>query len=62
MLGIKLFQSFEAGEVASSGHVPMPQHGEASVGGHAVCMVGYDDSRRVFIVRNSWGASWGDKV
>ena len=40
----------------------MPHPGEPSVGGHAVCMCGYDDSRRVFIVRNSWGASWGDSV
>ncbi len=27
-------------------------------GGHAVCLVGYD--RNHFIVRNSWGNSWGD--
>ena len=23
--------------------------------------VGYDDSQRVFIVRNSWGTGWGVK-
>jgi hypothetical protein len=28
-------------------------------GGHAVCLVGYDGDR--FVVRNSWGTSWGDK-
>lgn len=28
-------------------------------GGHAVCLVGY--TRDYFIVRNSWGRSWGDK-
>ncbi len=28
-------------------------------GGHAVALVGYDASS--FIVRNSWGTSWGDK-
>lgn len=27
-------------------------------GGHAVCLVGYTSDH--FIVRNSWGASWGD--
>jgi len=31
-----------------------------SVGGHAMCIVGYDDSKEAFKVRNSWGASWGD--
>jgi len=29
-------------------------------GGHAVCIVGYTTDNR-FIVRNSWGTTWGDK-
>ncbi|WP_428565209.1 MAG: C1 family peptidase [Solidesulfovibrio sp. DCME] len=29
-------------------------------GGHAICIVGYTTDNR-FIVRNSWGTSWGDK-
>lgn len=29
-------------------------------GGHAVCLVGYTKTGR-FIIRNSWGTSWGDK-
>jgi hypothetical protein len=33
--------------------------GSSVYGGHAVCIVGYTPDR--FIVRNSWGASWGDK-
>jgi len=28
-------------------------------GGHAVCLVGYDEDS--FIVRNSWGTTWGDR-
>jgi len=28
-------------------------------GGHAVCIVGYRTDKR-FIIRNSWGTSWGD--
>jgi C1A family cysteine protease len=28
-------------------------------GGHAVCIVGYTATR--FIIRNSWGTTWGDK-
>ena len=28
-------------------------------GGHAVCIVGYTTDR--FIIRNSWGTTWGDK-
>jgi hypothetical protein len=29
-------------------------------GGHAVCVVGYTADNR-FILRNSWGTTWGDK-
>jgi hypothetical protein len=32
----------------------------APVGGHAMLVVGYDDSRNAFRVLNSWGSSWGD--
>ena len=29
-------------------------------GGHAMCIVGYDDAKQAFKVRNSWGEEWGD--
>jgi C1A family cysteine protease len=28
-------------------------------GGHAVSIVGYDDTQRAWIIRNSWGQDWG---
>ena len=27
---------------------------------HAVCVVGYDDASRYWIVKNSWGTGWGE--
>ena len=33
---------------------------EQLLGGHAVCLVGYDDAHNWFIARNSWGPNWGD--
>lgn len=29
--------------------------------GHAMVVVGYDDSKRAFLVQNSFGSSWGNK-
>ena len=61
VLGISVYSSFESADVAKTGMVPMPQANESLLGGHAVLCVGYDDSIQRFIMRNSWGSSWGDK-
>lgn len=58
--GISVFGSFESEEVAKTGIVPVPAPTEICLGGHAVCCVGYDDAKSAFIVRNSWGSTWGD--
>jgi C1A family cysteine protease len=61
VFGFNVYSSFETQEVAETGDMPMPKEGEELLGGHAVCAVGFDDNKCVFIVRNSWGDSWGDK-
>jgi C1A family cysteine protease len=60
VFGFTVFESFESPEVATTGVIPLPQASESPVGGHAVMCAGYDDSRQSFIIRNSWGAGWGD--
>src|ERR1035437_9170713 len=30
------------------------------VGGHCICIVGYDDSQGGWIAKNQWGAGWGE--
>lgn len=30
------------------------------VGGHAVSLVGFDDQKRAWLIRNSWGPEWGE--
>jgi C1A family cysteine protease len=57
--GMTVYDSFEGDEVAKTGVVQMPSPDEQVVGGHAVLVVGYDDSQQIFIVRNSWGSEWG---
>lgn len=59
VFGFSVYESFESQAVARSGNVPMPRSGEQLLGGHAVLAVGYDDTISRFIVRNSWGTSWG---
>jgi C1A family cysteine protease len=59
VFGFSVYESFETPEVAHSGVVPLPKKGEKQLGGHAVLAVGYDDTTQSFIVRNSWGSSWG---
>ena len=59
VVGISVYESFESAEVSKTGIVPMPSQDERLLGGHAVLVVGYDDSKQSFIMRNSWGTSWG---
>lgn len=61
VLGFTVYDSFESDAVAKTGTVPMPQPKEGVMGGHCVVAVGYDDTKRVFIIRNSWGVVWGMK-
>jgi C1A family cysteine protease len=59
VFGFSVYESFESATVARTGKVPMPKPREALLGGHAVLTVGYDDVEERFLMRNSWGASWG---
>ena len=70
ILGMTVYESMESDDTAKTGMVPMPVYKEKCLGGHAVLIVGYDDTiiydkktgaKGVFIIRNSWGDSWGDK-
>jgi C1A family cysteine protease len=60
IFGFIVYESFESEEIARTGKMNMPSPTEKSLGGHAVMGVGYDDATQCMIVRNSWGAGWGD--
>lgn len=59
VFGFTVYESFGTDAVARTGFAPMPGLNEAMVGGHAVMIVGYRDSTRNFLCRNSWGPGWG---
>ena len=60
VFGFFVFESFESQSVVDSGMMPIPEPTEKILGGHAVLAVGFDDDKKCFLVRNSWGKSWGD--
>lgn len=67
VVGFDVYSSFETGawqRPNGTGLMPYPNIGrEKYLGGHAVCLVGYDDNLAGgrFIARNSWGTNWADK-
>jgi len=62
VFSLEIYESFER-DVREDGIVPLPKEGEEKLGGHAMCLMGYDDNLNggSFIVKNSWGQEWGDK-
>lgn len=69
VFGFMVCESFEGADVAKDGlmHMPYTDKPDSIIGGHAVIICGYDDTKQVydqtgaFLVRNSWGEEWGEK-
>lgn len=59
VFGFTVFDSYNSPEVKRAGKLNMPKKNEKDDGGHAVLAVGYSDSAKRFIVRNSHGRKWG---
>jgi C1A family cysteine protease len=65
MFGFTVYSSFP-GIGSGKADIPFPQPGDSVRGGHAVLVVGYDDSHKIgndsgaLLIRNSWGINWGD--
>lgn len=61
VFGMLVYESFETPAVVATGKVSIPLPTEKCLGGHAMCIVGFDDNIKCFVVRNSWGVEYGDK-
>jgi C1A family cysteine protease len=67
--GMDVFKQIESSAAATTGIVSIPKTGEQAIGGHAVTVVGYQDTPRYtpgywkgggyWWMRNSWGKDWG---
>lgn len=58
--GFNVYTSFEHGNWhTTSGMMPIPKNTELLLGGHAVTIIGWSDSKQAFLIQNSWGTEWG---
>lgn len=61
VIGIACFREiFYATESSPPGLVQYPSNPNEVLGGHAICVVGYNDNTSLVKFKNSWGTSWGD--
>lgn len=57
VIGVPVFENWMTQQTVDTGDIPMPR-GEL-IGGHAICLCGYDNRSRRFSLENSWGQSFG---
>ena len=57
VIGIECFEDIFYPD--QNGKVKYPQNPDACIGGHAICIVGYNDSTQLVCFKNSWSTSWG---
>lgn len=60
LAGVEVFNSWFDKKVQKTGMIPMPISGEEIAGGHAICIVGFNDAKRLFKFKNSWSDEWAD--
>ena len=59
VFGFAVYEHVMSATVARTGRLRLPGKSERMLGGHAVMAVGYQESTRMILFRNSWGAAWG---
>jgi C1A family cysteine protease len=62
IIGFLVYSSFFSLDTIRTGIMKYPNTKiERLLGGHAVCLVGYNDRTQMFIAKNSWGTNWGSR-
>jgi C1A family cysteine protease len=60
IFGFDCYESLMSPAVGKTGVIPMPTATDASIGGHCVTCIGFDNNRHALEIQNSWGITWGD--
>jgi C1A family cysteine protease len=58
--GISIYESFSTEATMKTGLIPMPKRNDRTFGGIAICVVGYDDTKKMLKFSQCWGTDWGD--
>jgi len=58
VVGVGVFKEFFS--PGPEGLIAMPANPNELYGGHAICIVGYDFTKRLFEFKNSWSKAWGN--
>lgn len=61
IIGAVVDNNFMIAQKNSNGLFIWKVNSTKEVGGHALLVLGYDDTKNAFLVINSWGDSWGNK-
>lgn len=63
IFGFDVYSSFESGNWdRTTGIMPIPTpKKEQFLGGHCVTIIGWSESKKCFLIQNSWGEGWGQK-
>jgi C1A family cysteine protease len=59
VISIRVYSSFMTNNVFVTGIVPSPSKKDRLLGGHAICLIGYNDIYQRFYFYNSWGTYTG---
>jgi C1A family cysteine protease len=57
LFGMKVYESFDDLHYKTT-VLPMPTKNDDVLGGHSMCLVGYDLPKRLVLARNSFGPDW----
>lgn len=59
IFGFQVYSYFESYSIYKKGILNLPKKGEKYLGKHCVLIVGFDDNKKMFLIRNSWSTKWG---